>query len=132
MAITSNVSRGKRKKEEQDDVIPHIIEDSNVSPAQRKAWARLVQKIYEVDPLTCSKCQGSMKIIAFIEQEEVVKKILKHVGLWEVKCRPPPKIHSPPGDLYTDYSDSQIPPWDDDQTSGSQSHILCHRLLAKS
>jgi len=28
----SNVSRGKRKKEEQDDVIPHIIEDTAASP----------------------------------------------------------------------------------------------------
>ena len=26
----------------------------------------------------------------------------------------PPKIHSPPGDFYTDYPDSQIPLWDDD------------------
>jgi hypothetical protein len=39
----SNVKRGKRKKEEQDDVIPNIIEESTISPAQRKAWARLIQ-----------------------------------------------------------------------------------------
>jgi hypothetical protein len=77
----SNVSRGKRKKEEQDIIIPCIIEEDGISPEKRKAWARLIQKIYEVDPLTCPKCQSSMKIIAFIEQEEVVKKILKHVGL---------------------------------------------------
>ena len=36
-----------------------------------------------------------MKIIAFIEREDLIQKILKHVGLWEVKCRPPPKIHPP-------------------------------------
>jgi hypothetical protein len=63
----SNVKRGKRKKEDRDDVVPNMIEESNISPAQRKAWARLIQKIYEVDPLTFPKCQGSMKIIAFIE-----------------------------------------------------------------
>ena len=33
-------------------------------------------KIYEVDPLTCVKCQGSMRVIAFIEDEDIVKKIL--------------------------------------------------------
>ena len=49
----------------------------------------MIQKIYEVDPLTCPTCQGSMKIINFIEQEEVIKKILKHLDLWEVKGRPP-------------------------------------------
>jgi hypothetical protein len=33
----------------------------------------------------------------FIEQEELVKKILTHVGLWDVKKkRPTPKVHSPP------------------------------------
>jgi hypothetical protein len=117
----SNVKRGKRKKEEQDDIIPCIIEESGVSPAKRKTWARLIQKIYEVDPLTCPRCQGSMKIISFIEQGEAIKKILKHLGLWLVKKRPPPRIHSPPAALCADYSlaelgqaDSQIPPWDDD------------------
>ena len=67
----SNVLRGKRKKEAQDDIIPCIIEEAGISPEQRKAWARLIQKIYEVDPLTCPKCQGSMKIIAFIEQQKL-------------------------------------------------------------
>jgi len=38
-------------------------------------------------------------------------------------------IHSPPGDLQTDYCDSQIPHWDDYQTSVSHpiscvSHLL--------
>ncbi len=115
----SNVLRGKRKKEEQDNVIPNIIEESNISPAQRNAWARLIQKIYEVDPLTCPKCLSSMKIIAFIEQKEIIEKILKHLGLWlaraqpgNVKKRPLPKIHSPPGE--EDYFFSQITPWDDD------------------
>ena len=104
----SNVSRGKRKKENRDNAIPNIIEDSNISPAQRKAWARLIQKIYETDPLCCPKCCGTMKIIAWIEQPEIIQKILKHVGLWEVKSRPPPKTHSPPGELQVDCTGSTI------------------------
>jgi len=43
---------------------------------QRKAWARLRQKIYEVDPLTCPQCKGTMKIISFIDKPAVVKHIL--------------------------------------------------------
>ena len=27
------------------------------------------------------ECQGSMRVIAFIENEDVIKKILKHLGL---------------------------------------------------
>jgi hypothetical protein len=49
---------GKRKKEEQDDIIPCIFEDAGASPEKRKDWAILIQKIYEVDPLTCPRCQG--------------------------------------------------------------------------
>jgi hypothetical protein len=72
------------------------MEEKGSTKEYRKNWARLIQKIYEVDPLVCAKCQGKMKIIAFIEDEEVIKKILKHLGLWDRKTRPPPKIKSPP------------------------------------
>jgi len=69
----SNVSRGKRKKRDQDGLIPNILEP-NESPEQyRKNWARLIQKIYEVDPLKCPKCSGKMKIISVIEDEEVTR-----------------------------------------------------------
>jgi hypothetical protein len=37
-----------------------------------------------------------MKIISFIEDEQIIRKILKHLGLWEVKQRPPPRAIAPP------------------------------------
>ena len=37
------------------------------------------------------KCLGTMKILFFIEDPEVIKKILKHLDLWDLKARPPPK-----------------------------------------
>ena len=63
----SNVSRGNRQKGKTDTAIPCIIEADATSPAKRKAWARLIQKIYEVDPLTCPQCQGAMKVISVID-----------------------------------------------------------------
>ncbi|MGD0279678.1 MAG: hypothetical protein ABSC11_10270 [Smithella sp.] len=39
----------------------------------RKSWERLIQKIYEVDPLVCPKCQGVMRIINFIEDQQVIR-----------------------------------------------------------
>ncbi len=92
----SNFSRDKRKNHDQERLIPAILEPDASSKEFRKNWARLIQKIYEVDPLLCSKCQGPMKIIAFIQDQEVVKKILKHSGLLERKTRPPPKKKIPP------------------------------------
>ena len=52
-----------------------------------------------------------MKVISMIEDEDVIKKILKHLGLWEVKPRPPPKAIGPPITVehHIDYSVSQIP-----------------------
>ena len=36
-----------------------------------------------------------MRILAFIEDEELIEKILKHLGLREVKIRPLPKVNAP-------------------------------------
>lgn len=47
--------------------------------ATKKNWARLMQKIYEVDPLVCPNCNGTMQVIAFIEDSDVIKKILNLV-----------------------------------------------------
>jgi hypothetical protein len=45
-----------------------------------------------------------MKIIFFIEDEDVISKILKHLGLWEVKQRPPPRAKTPPRNIHIDYT----------------------------
>ena len=64
---------------------------------RRRNWARLLKKIYEVDPLTCPRCGSEMEIIAFIEQWAVIRKILQHLGLWERPPRsPPPPSLLPP------------------------------------
>jgi len=46
-----------------------------------------------------------MKIISVIENEEVIKKILKHLDLWDRKARPPPKGKRVSEDII-DYSES--------------------------
>ena len=91
----SNVARGKWKEAGTDDVIPCILNPQENSKALRKNWARLIQKIYEVDPLVCPKCKGTMRIISFMEDAQVIPDILKHLGLWLVRSRPPPKINDP-------------------------------------
>ncbi len=79
----------------------------------RQNWARLIKKIYEVDPLVCPKCQGVMRVIAFIEDPVVIKKNLKHLGLWETRNHdPPPENSSYIHELTYDDTDSQIPAYD--------------------
>jgi hypothetical protein len=56
-----------------------------------------------------------MAVIALIDAEDVIEKILKHLGLWELTPRPPPRsAKSQPTytEAWIDYSDSQVPPSD--------------------
>ncbi len=47
--------------------------------ARKRAWARLLVKVYEVDPLVCPKCGAEMKVIAIIEDPDELRKILQHL-----------------------------------------------------
>jgi hypothetical protein len=88
----SNVSRGKRRTAQGEGEAPDTIEEFSEIPAStaKRAWARLIKQVYEADPLVCPRCGGAMRILAFIEQPEVIEKILTHLALW------PAPAHSPP------------------------------------
>jgi hypothetical protein len=113
----SNKSRGMRKKADTEYQVPALIESPVSSAAFRRNWARLIQKIYEIDPLLCPKCLGPMKVISFIEDGAIIKKILIHLGLWDTRNHGPPKLdgtHIPAieTELTYDYTYSQPPPID--------------------
>ena len=75
------------------------IDRSQAAAVRRgSSWAALIQRVYEVDPLTCPRCGGRMRIISFIEsrQREVIEKILRHCGLWEGPLRTLPIARGPP------------------------------------
>ena len=58
--------------------------------ALRRVWAALIRRIYEVDPLVCPRCGGTMRIIAFITEPRVIGKILRHLAAQGVDARSPP------------------------------------------
>jgi len=58
----------------------------------RRSWARLIRKVYEVDPLLYPRCGGTMKIIAVIERPAIVRQILAHLGLPAAT----PRLRAPP------------------------------------
>ena len=93
MGYYSNVCRGRRKKEGASES-GFVIEDDGPNKGCSRTWARLIKKIYEVDPLKCPKYGGDMRIIAFIEDYKTVKKILDYLGIDEFKMnRPPAKLN---------------------------------------
>jgi hypothetical protein len=79
----------------------------------RKNWARLIQKIYETDPLTYPKYKGEMKLIAFIKQQPVIRKILTPLGLWKTRNHDPPSTNNTAYQIVYDNEYSQIPAYDD-------------------
>ena len=61
-----------------------VITVPDEAPAPRPSrirWARLLKRVFNIDVSTCSACSKQMKIIASIEDPQVIKKILSHLGL---------------------------------------------------
>jgi hypothetical protein len=55
-------------------------EPTTVSHAAcRSAWARLIAKVYEIDPLLCPRCGSEMRPIAVITDPAEVRTILRHL-----------------------------------------------------
>jgi hypothetical protein len=50
-----------------------------------------------------------IKVVGFIEDREVIEKILKHSGIWLVRKKPSAKANAPSVPIHLDYPDSQIP-----------------------
>ena len=46
--------------------LPDIEIQSVTNKMSRRSWARLIRKVYKVDPPICPKCVSKMKIIAVI------------------------------------------------------------------
>ena len=61
-----------------DEPLSDVDEEVGVD-SRKGAWARLLAKVYEVDPLVCLKCGAEMKVIAIIEDPDEIKRILKHL-----------------------------------------------------
>ena len=47
-------------------------------------------EVYELDPMVCPPCGGTMKVIAFITEYAVVDRIIDHLKLTFVADKPPP------------------------------------------
>ena len=47
--------------------------------ARKRAWARLLAKVYEIDPLVCPNCGWKMKVIAVVQDPVEIRDILTHL-----------------------------------------------------
>jgi len=66
------------------------------SKLRKQSWARLLQKVYEVDPFICPKCQGAMSVVAIIEDPKELGKIIEWANQQEKEPRLTLCARSPP------------------------------------
>ena len=83
----SNVARGRRKKGKEEPLTPghsEVREDDGLTDAERRsrrrAWARLIRRVYEIDPMVCANCGGEMRIVSVILEHRVITRILGHLA----------------------------------------------------
>jgi hypothetical protein len=50
-----------------------------------------------------------MRIISLIDDAKIIKKIFKHLDLWDVKRKPPPCANCPPPEAFIIYDQSSAP-----------------------
>jgi hypothetical protein len=60
-------------------------------------WAQRLKRVFSIEIEKCDKCGGKVKIIAAIEDPDVIEKILKHLGLDEASQA---RNRSPPTNLF--------------------------------
>ena len=56
-------------------------------------WAKMLKRVFDIDIQTCLKCGGQIKIISSIQDPQVIKRILIHLG----ENHETPELASPRG-----------------------------------
>jgi len=67
---------------------------SSERAALRRRWANLIKRVFKTDPLLC-ECGEKFRIISFITEPKVIRKILDHLQKRQPSSRAPPRNDSP-------------------------------------
>ena len=63
-------------------------------------WAQLLKRVFAIDIERCWRCGGRLRVIASIEEPEVITRILTHLDRDEAAAEPGhPSRGPPPGQL---------------------------------
>ena len=67
-----------------------LTEDDEFAKRRRQSWARLIQKIWEISLLTCSRCGAELRVVSVITKPVLIDKILGNLAKND---RAPPEGH---------------------------------------
>jgi hypothetical protein len=93
----ANAARGKRRKAKQageTSQAPCRQDDDEFTRRARLTWAKLIRRVYEVDPLLCPFCGAEMRVLAFILDFGAARAIRMSLEL--PAQEPEPLAHAPP------------------------------------
>jgi hypothetical protein len=97
----ANAARGKRRKVEEEEPTstrPNLEDPVDTFTRQaRLSWAKLIRRVYEIDPLLCPFCGSEMRVIAFITDFATARAIRRSLKL--PAQEPAPLAHGPPHEL---------------------------------
>jgi hypothetical protein len=84
--------QGESEKTETENSEVIVISNFRTKKIPPLVWRECLKKVRGVNPLLCSNCGGLMKIVSFIYEHRVIKRILAHLGLLrgEEQKRGPP------------------------------------------
>ena len=84
---------------------PRTTQDKGDKTAKGKrhsmTWAKRLKRVFNIDIETCMACQGQVKVIACIEDADVIKKILVHLKSNEKEASGKrPQARAPPVSVF--------------------------------
>ncbi len=68
----------------------HAGEEQKPHKRGSASRGRLIAKVYQVDPLVCTRCGKRMSIVAFVTDKAALGRILEHLGLSRPEAEKPP------------------------------------------
>ena len=93
-----NVTPAKRGKGSAQKGSSTNSQESSAESQKSLTWAERLKRVFKIDVSVCSRCGGDVKIIACIEDPDVINKILDHLDdmphrpFYHLpKCRAPPQ-----------------------------------------
>ncbi len=66
---------------------------------RRLCWARLIRKVYEIDPLWCRYCGAEMRIVAFVVEVSSLRRLVKGLGVGAQEVEPLSRAPPEEGEL---------------------------------
>lgn len=90
-------ARGERAKR---DPAPGDATEHEPNATPSLSWAACMKRIFEIDPLQCPRCKGTMRIVAFLTSEREILKIADSLRI--PRPQAPPKMRRLPQQEFFD------------------------------